>query len=557
MADLFAKRPPALPGASSTPQDEPGQLGLVESFGQGAAQGLTLGFADELYGLGAGLIPGGQNREEATKAARARLARADPRAALAGELAGSLVIPGGAARTGASLLARAGRGALAGAGQGAVGGFGRAEGGVEERLPAAGVGGALGAGLGGAGAAVAPAIAQGAQRLAGSAPVTAVQKLLGTLERGDDVGAAGQRAVLGIQEAAQRGRQGVNQAYDKVAQLEGKIEDTAAFDMLSGKFNRFIEENGIEFIEGGDRITRLADGVVERLQGQATPKNMERARQLIGSIQRNVSPDKPQERMFLGALQREYDDWMFDTLKNKLYRGDEQALNQIKEARGLSREFNRLFGEGGRAGTDRRAGKIISEIMRDGVEAEEAVNLLFGGHGLGVKGSRQALARIRDISPDAFGEMRGAHFMKLVTGDGKGDFLTGAQIGKRIQQATVNQGPMMRILYGEDRGQLSKFGQQLATAPNVAQKVAEFVRARPVIMGFLLGGSGFAAGQDPTTAALGGTFTGLLLAGLNRGGGAGAIQAAARGPGPAAAGQVGASIGGTLGALGGPSLQGR
>lgn len=122
----------------------------VSNFLRAMGQGASFGFADELTGLMAGMIPGGMNREEATAASRQRmedLRTVAPGATLMGEIAGAAIVPVG-------LLGQAVRGRiLAPTVMGAVGGgafgAGESEGGVLERLPAT----AVGAGLGAAGGA--------------------------------------------------------------------------------------------------------------------------------------------------------------------------------------------------------------------------------------------------------------------------------------------------------------------------------------------------------------------------------------------------------------------
>jgi hypothetical protein len=563
VVDLFQQRgikPPGkdlFEGRGITPTGQPEQLGLMESFGQGAAQGATFGFADELYGVGAHLIPGGQDYTEATEAARARYARANPAAALAGELAGSLVLPGGAAKSGASLGARALRGALAGAVTGGVGAVGREEGNIAERAPAAIPGAALGAGFGGAGAAAAPAIAQGARRLVrAKQDQSAVQSLVETIARQDDIGEGAQKAVKSIQKAATVSKAGVTQAYDDIAKMTGVVEDKAAFELLSNKLGRVIDDEGVAWLDGGDRIIGLVDDTIGKLKKGATPADMDRARKLIAKVGRNISAKNPEEARILRGIKNEFDDWTFDVLTNKLYRGDEKAVEQIKQARGLATEYHRLFGQfSGKPGTNARAaGGIISKLLADDVEAESAINLIFGAHSLGVKGSRQALARIREVSPEAFEQLQAAHFTKLLTGTGKGDFLTGNQIAGRIER--LNASGLAKTLYGDRLAELNRFGERLKNSQNVAQHVVDFVKSRPALLGFLMGSAGgaTASGGDPTMT----TFSGILGAAFSRGRGAPAalskIRQAAR-PDVATTRRAG-QVGGTLGGLMGPSLAG-
>lgn len=225
---------------------------------------------------------------------------------------------------GATLAARLGRGAVTGAAQGAVGGFGRAEGELGQQAEQAATGAALGAPLGGAGAAIAPAIARGAQRLIrGKQDETAVQGLFNTVLRDDDIGAAGQRAVAGVQDAYAKGKAGVNAAYEKVAKLEGEIEDAGAFELLSNKITRLVDESDIKFSPNGPNTVAFAEDVVARFQNKATPQTMEKTRQRINKF---VSSADKREKPFLLSLKGEFDDWMVDTLKNRLYRGDEEAV---------------------------------------------------------------------------------------------------------------------------------------------------------------------------------------------------------------------------------------
>lgn len=151
----------------------------LSDFLRMAAQGATLGFADELTGLAAGAIPGGQNRQEATEASRQRvedLRRLNSGASLASEVAGGVgagTAAGGLLRAGLSAAgvdagggllgmltagprttpARAvgratARGAAGGAAEEFARGAGESEGGLIERVQAGGKRAPIGAGLG-------------------------------------------------------------------------------------------------------------------------------------------------------------------------------------------------------------------------------------------------------------------------------------------------------------------------------------------------------------------------------------------------------------------------
>lgn len=144
---------------------------FLPGFGTAALQGLTFGLSDEI-GAGVEGLKALARGEEFMPAAKARMAESAaeraafrekyPKSAIAGEILGSLPmgVAGGvklAARQAVKgtgrLLSGAQQAALAGAG-GALAGAGGAEGGLEERAKAAAIGGAIGTGLGAAGAAL-------------------------------------------------------------------------------------------------------------------------------------------------------------------------------------------------------------------------------------------------------------------------------------------------------------------------------------------------------------------------------------------------------------------
>lgn len=142
------------------------QPSQMESAARGGIQGLTLGFGDEIYGaakgaydkvLGSGDFSGTYAKErDAVRAANTRAQQANPGTYLAGELAGGIALPMGAAKVGykgiqaanAGLASRSFAAAKEGAMFGGAYGFGKAEGDpVDQAIETAGgvaTGGAFG-----------------------------------------------------------------------------------------------------------------------------------------------------------------------------------------------------------------------------------------------------------------------------------------------------------------------------------------------------------------------------------------------------------------------------
>lgn len=187
--------------------EPPPRMGSARVAGRAAAQGLTMGFRDELAGLGAALVPGGQGYQEARDASRAldeEARRANPLLYGATEFASGFLVPGlgsaklvGAAGKGASALARAGRTIAGGAAMGGLGSLGYTEGSFKDQAKQVGIGTAIGGGLGLLGAAVKPAaefvnrrVLGGSQKFADAQAAKALQSILDEADL-DDVAVRG------------------------------------------------------------------------------------------------------------------------------------------------------------------------------------------------------------------------------------------------------------------------------------------------------------------------------------------------------------------------------
>ena len=152
-----------LSGVDETLNEAPG---MVESFGRGAAQGASMGFADEATGGLEALLSMAQGSDQdftdlyskhrdESRANYKKAEEANPITSTVGNLAGAFAMPAGigAAKAGAGLAARALAGGTAGAVQGAAQAVGEAEkldkNTAETAFDNAVIGGLLGAGVAG------------------------------------------------------------------------------------------------------------------------------------------------------------------------------------------------------------------------------------------------------------------------------------------------------------------------------------------------------------------------------------------------------------------------
>lgn len=240
------------------------QGGAVKEFARGAAHGATFGFSDELAGIGAALIPGGQGYTEARDEARERMERQrrlDPGASLAAEVAGGVAMPvlgtGGLFR-GASPVARAaGRGAVGGAGYGALYGAGEAEtmGDIpREAATDALIGGVAGGLLGPAGVLV----GKGVQRAAG-----ATRRGAGAMRRGlfGSGAGRGERIARGMQEAGELAPS--VKALDESVEAGKRRVSATHFQPIERRLTEGLADEGLTAILKSEDIVKHANRVMK------------------------------------------------------------------------------------------------------------------------------------------------------------------------------------------------------------------------------------------------------------------------------------------------------
>lgn len=206
------------------PAPSPEAPGVVESAALGAAQGLTFGFGDELYGAANFLLSGGKqgSYSEARDRARGRIHAAEeahPIVSTAANIAGGLLVPGGIVKSGATVAGKAAAGAALG-GLGALGGSeGRDVGEVvADTAKGAAVGGVL-----------FPLVSAVAGKVIEGAPERSVRRIVGDITDG---ATATQRDRL-VGKIAEKAESGVAKVGDEVLPTTGRKGVDAVLDLMS------------------------------------------------------------------------------------------------------------------------------------------------------------------------------------------------------------------------------------------------------------------------------------------------------------------------------------
>jgi len=535
-----------------------------------AAQGATFGFADELAGVGAALVPGGRNFAEATEAVRAneeRFRAAHPRIALMSEIGGAVATSflGGAAiaragtrgARGLTSAARAkspqtgflpgiARGAAAGGVEGAVESVGRAEGGLLDRAGPGGVGGLVGGVVGGA----LPAVGTGIRtaRRIGAANFRPEQRVVEIADR-ELAGALGSRP--GGFAAARRALTEIESARPGQSTLADISPETQS--LLDTAVSASPQAREV----AGEQFARRQAGQARRLirdleQASGGPPNVKVALEEVTQELQDLGAEvyEPLRRQFRDLLQQGQNPQAVDALKAFLERPRVarafRAIDAIEQMVDPNRlpptfdELQRVRKTLGRAAdrlrrndpqgarSFRLAAREMTELMEKAIPGFKEANRRYASLAT-VRDALEAAPRAwRDSTEQiaeqlAFFQRRGgdraANNFRLAMLDGLIDDIRGIasnrQSQRRFTAPTLDFGDNMKLLFPDD-DTLQEILRR-AEIENVFSKTAQAgggsdTARRLAAFGDLVGGADF-AGALATGGARGGVtgFAGAAL----------------------------------------------
>lgn len=240
------------------PAKSKGVLNYIDDAVRSVANGLTLGWADELAAKGNELVGKG-TYDENVKAERAKNDQISPFISVPGEVAGAMMVPMGAAASGATLGARVLRGAGVGGLFGAVSGAGSGTD-LPDRATKAAIGGVAGTVLGGAAPPVVEGLIQGGSALA--RPV--VNAVRGAF---NPEGEASRRVVTALQRDAQADPNAVSRLTPQEFAANSQNGGPATVMDMGGDLTRRLADSAaITSPEGGTAINQTINN---RFEGQA------------------------------------------------------------------------------------------------------------------------------------------------------------------------------------------------------------------------------------------------------------------------------------------------
>lgn len=267
-----------------------------------------------------------------------------------------------------------------------------------------------------------------------------------------DIGEQLQRRLI---DEASRRKSGVSAAYDAAAEasqarpaylsregVQGLTDDILAIprEMNIARF-QVDQMPGLKAALAHTRkIRQLTES--ERFRPQ-NYNQIEATRKALGNMRRDAQKGST-EHAAIGQIISKVDSWTDDAITRGFMSGDETTIDAIQKARGLSREYHKVFGKGSGDPAGNAMVKLLDEKQATPLEV---VNLLVGfGRTRATPKAIGIIKRTRDVfgaESHEMGLIKDALLMKAFTGVSRGE--------RSVSRETIVSGGR-NLLQGDGRG---------------------------------------------------------------------------------------------------------
>ena len=215
----------------------------------------------------------------------------------------------------------------------------------------------------------------------------------------------------------------------------------------------------IESVMGSKKLAR-------QMQGRTIPiKEVEGIRRQLNAFKTDAANNT--DRRNMQQIVQTFDDYLDNDVVRALMDGDSNAIQQYKDARGLTREYFRKFGERPtltRSGNfiPDRPGKFIEKIIFSDPTDEEVANTLFSAAALSNKASSNMALRFREVLGQGSAEwnqVRQAAFRNMIgfKTEMAETVISPRKSASGIKKALENDS-LMQVLYTpEELGKMRRF----------------------------------------------------------------------------------------------------
>lgn len=214
----------------------------------------------------------------------------------------------------------------------------------------------------------------------------------------DDIGdkeAAASSVVEGLRSAEEQTKAAVNAAYATAREQRMAINGLAVQSMPK-QLDKALHENNIirgELTPAASRAYKVFKKFAQRYTNKTDEAvtvsdvplgDWDDMRKIISKHYDAASTNY--DRSAVTVIKRQFDDMLDNVIEQKLFDGDEAAIESLKEARGLYRDYARRF----RA--DTRAGKTIQRLLDEELEDEAVAAFIMSNQGI-AKNNASLIAR--------------------------------------------------------------------------------------------------------------------------------------------------------------------
>lgn len=360
-----------------------------------------------------------------------------------------------------------------------------------------------------------------AQQRAAQAARGDIQTRLGGRAQYDDALEAASAVQVGLQREAGASKQAASRAYDDAFSRDGGV-NSVVFDSMSLRIrDRLTNGNNPVIIDealtpASAKALKFIDdaSALRAPRNLADPNGMPAASGILEVSLRGAEQTRkkllaaakaaatPEDARAVRSIIREYDDEILRAADDGLFSGSQAAIDKLKEARGLYRDYRQRFKSQG-SGDD--VGRAIEKIVERDATGAEVANLLFGKSAVGEKGVSVRLAdRVKNVfgeQSDEFSAIKQGLWNRLTEKpEGTGEWGPQA-LGNRIAKMLNGDArELAAIIYTpQERAQMLRFAKALDSLvpnPNATNPSGSAGSAWSVIKSQM-------SAQNGATAALG------------------------------------------------------
>lgn len=258
----------------------------------------------------------------------------------------------------------------------------------------------------------------------------------------------------GLRSRADALKESIDQAYQGFRQMDATLDANA-----SRRFLPRAREVVKDFDVAGNDAMKQTRRVLSKIrqmskQGRRAEQagkpgpTLQRLDTMRRNIQSNIdAASNRADRRALIRLKNEFDSYLDDAFDNALFAGDQDALEALKNARGLRRELSEKFG---RKSADDQVGKLLERLRDESITEREAINYIFGW---GQLGNKKESARMAKRLKSALGSdstewntLREGAWLKLVD-DAANKARTPTQAKKAFDKAVTSNRELMESYF--------------------------------------------------------------------------------------------------------------